>query len=93
MASALLGIGAGFVLERRLVRFSVNGRWWKRATRYLLGIAVLIGLWAGSQTVFSDLQPAALFRFIRYALIGLWGSLGAPWVFIKLRLAEHEKRF
>jgi hypothetical protein len=37
------------------------------------------------------LQPVALFRFIRYALIGLWGSLGAPWVFVKLRLADQEK--
>ena len=91
MASALMGTGAGFVLERRLVRFSVNGPWWKRTTRYLLGIALLFGLWIGLKIGFSDLQPVALFRFIRYALIGLWGSLGAPWVFAKLRLADQEK--
>ena len=90
MASVLMGTGAGFVLERRLVRFSVNGPWWKRVTRYLLGIALLFGIWIGLQTVFSNLQPVALFRFIRYALIGLWGSLGAPWVFTKMKLAEQE---
>ena len=33
------------------------------------------------------LEPALLFRFIRYALMGFWGGAGAPWVFVKLGLA------
>jgi len=42
--------------------------------------------------VFSGLEPAAGFRFIRYALVGLWGGVGAPWVFVRLKLADKEKR-
>ena len=27
-------------------------------------------------------------RFLRYGLLGLWISLGAPWLFTRIRLAE-----
>jgi len=90
MASILMGVCTGFVLERRFVGFSCKGPWWKKAVRYLLGIIVLFGLWGGLKLAFNGLEPAAPLRFIRYALVGLWGGGGAPWLFVKLRLAETE---
>ncbi|UCD78305.1 MAG: phosphatase PAP2 family protein [Desulfobacterales bacterium] len=90
MASVLMGICAGFALERRFVGFSCNGSWWERILRYLLGGAVLFALWGGLKTAFADLEPAALFRFIRYSLLGLWGGVGAPWVFVRMKLADRE---
>jgi hypothetical protein len=39
---------------------------------------------------FSGLEPALLFRFCRYVLTGLWGALGAPWVFVRLKLADRR---
>jgi hypothetical protein len=27
-------------------------------------------------------------RYIRYTLVGAWVSAGAPWVFVKLKLAQ-----
>ena len=90
MASILMGVCMGFVLERRYVGFSCKGPWRKRAIRYLLGVVVLFGLWGGLKVVFDGLEPAAPLRFIRYALVGLWGGGGAPWLFVKLRLAETD---
>jgi len=90
MASALMGVGIGFVLERRLVRFSSHGLLWKRAIRYLLGVGILFGLWGGLRIAFFDLEPVALFRFFRYVLVGLWSGFGAPWVFVRLKLASKE---
>jgi len=90
MVSVLMGVNAGFVLERRLVGFSCVGRRRQKALRYLVGIVVLFGLWAGLKAAFSGLEPAAFFRFLRYALVGLWGGLGAPWIFVRLKLAETE---
>ena len=29
-------------------------------------------------------------RVVRYALVGLWAVLGAPWLFLRLRLASSE---
>ena len=90
MASVLMGVCAGFALERRFVRFSCQGPWRKRLIRYVLGGVVLFGLWGGLKLAFSNMEPAALLRFIRYALVGLWGGVGAPWVFVRLRLADLE---
>lgn len=88
--AALMGVSTGFVLERRFVRFSSQGLLWKRTIRYLLGVFILFGLWAGLRIALSTLEPAALFRFIRYGLVGLWGGLGAPWLFVQSKLAETE---
>ena len=87
---ALMGVATGLVLERRWVGFNSDGRWWKRVMRYFVGIAVLVGVWLGLRIVFHPLEPADLYRVIRYALVGLWGGLGAPWLFVKLKLAEKE---
>lgn len=85
--ATLLGMGCGFIVQARWIGFEVDGALWKRAARYALGAVVIVGLWAGLRAVFSALEPALLFRFIRYALMGLWGGAGAPWVFVKLGLA------
>ena len=90
MISILLGVCTGYVLERRFVRFSCQGVWWKRVIRYLLGVVVLFILWGGLKIGFSGQEPAGLFRFIRYALVGFWGGLGAPWMFVRLKLAGSE---
>ena len=90
--SVLMGFGAGFVLERRLVGFSCAGGRRQKVLRYLVGFVVLFGLWAGLKAAFSGWEPAAFFRFGRYALVGLWGGLGAPWVFVRLKLAETESQ-
>ena len=90
MIGALMGVSVGFVLERRLVRFNSQGLLWKRAARYLLGVAILFGLWGGLRMAFGAMEPTALLRFIRYTLVGLWGGLGAPWLFVRLKLAETE---
>ena len=90
MIAALMGVAAGFVLERRFVRFSCHGLIWKRIIRYLLGVFILFGLWAGLRVAFASLEPAGLLRFIRYMLVGLWGGIGAPWLFVRLNLASRE---
>jgi membrane-associated phospholipid phosphatase len=89
-ASVLMGVCTGFALERRYVGFSSKGAWWKKALRYLLGVVVLFGLWGGLKIVSAGLEPAFLLRIVRYALVGLWGGLGAPWVFVRLKLADTE---
>ena len=90
MIGALMGVSTGIVLERRFVRFNSHGSWWERVIRYLLGVSILFGLWGGLRIVFFTMEPAALLRFIRYTLVGLWGGLGAPWLFVRLKLASRE---
>jgi membrane-associated phospholipid phosphatase/putative flippase GtrA len=84
----LMGMSAGFVLERRWVAFESGGAISKRLLRFILGAAVLFGLWLGLKPLLSGHEPEAFYRFVRSSLMGLWGGLGAPWVFVKTGLAK-----
>ncbi|MBW1846365.1 MAG: phosphatase PAP2 family protein [Deltaproteobacteria bacterium] len=86
-AATLMGMSAGFALERKFVGFEASGVWWQRSVRYLIGIVVLIGLRVVLSLAFKDLNPEPVFRTIRYGLLGLWGTFGAPWIFVKIKLA------
>lgn len=90
-ASTLMGYAVGFVFERKYLGFSSDGTALKKILRYILGLVVIIGLWAGLKAAFQGLEPVLVFRVVRYGLIGVWVSLGAPWIFVRLRLADQSK--
>ena len=90
--SSLLGAGIGLVLERSRIRFLVDGPIWQRAVRYLLGIVVAGAIWAGLGQLFPDdpLWLALPLRLLRYALLTLWVTYYAPWLFVKIKLAQAK---
>jgi len=87
--ATLLGMGLGFALERRWVRFESGGTWWKRLFRFLTGLPILFTLYLGLRAAFHGLEPVQIYSIIRYALVGLWSGLGAPWLFVRLGLADR----
>jgi hypothetical protein len=89
-AATLMGSCVGFVGERRWVGFAVEGRWQARLLRFLLGLGVLLVLWLGLREAFAGYGGGPYLRVVRYAVLGLWVALGAPWVFQKLGLAPRE---
>jgi membrane-associated phospholipid phosphatase len=75
----------------------------KRVLRCALGLAgaalvfkVLSLLLPGETSLFKELpywgELYELGRFIRYGILGLWASAGAPWFFLRLGLAEKSER-
>jgi membrane-associated phospholipid phosphatase len=79
--------GLGLLLLTR-TSLRTAGSWLQRVGRYLIGMVGLLALYLGLRMVFPT-EPEALgqvFRFARYALIGVWVTFGAPWVFVRLRL-------
>lgn len=87
--AVLLGLGVGLALSHRYVRTVANGALWQRAMRYIVGIIVLLAIYLGLSIVFPE-EGESLYvplRFVRYALMGFWISLGAPWLFTRTRLA------
>lgn len=86
---AFLGLGSGTVLEIHYLGFDARGVWWKRLLRLALGVAVVMGLRGGLKSLFAGLEPVILFRLIRYVLMSFWVAYGAPWVFVKTKLAER----
>ena len=93
MDMSLLGVGVGLALSQRVAPFSVAGPWWQRVLRFLAGAVGLIALYFGLSLVFPGEGEPLYFvlRFVRYALVGLWATLGAPWLFLRLRLAETRQ--
>jgi membrane-associated phospholipid phosphatase len=89
---ALAGAGVGFVLLRRYVPFSPAGPLWQRIVRFVVGAAVVVPLYVGFSVV-SLAEDSWLYlaaRFFSFVLLGMWGTLGAPWLFKVLRLAQAD---
>jgi membrane-associated phospholipid phosphatase len=93
-AGVLFGLLAGLAWMDRLGGFSSGGPVWKRILRYLLGLVGVLVFYIGLSLLFGLIAPDSeavlpyLLRYVRYALVGAWLSLGAPWVFMRLGLAE-----
>ena len=92
LMGVVFGLTTGILIELRWVKFSAGGPLWQRALRYIVGGAILIAVWLELKVIFpSEPEATALiFRLIRYALVGAWASLGAPWLFVRTGLALRE---
>jgi len=95
----ILGLGTGYCLNKRYIGFSsgaVLGRngFLKYITlfaRLVLGYAVLLlFFFVISKLILQEGGSQNLYGFSLTALAALWVSAGAPWVFVKLRLAGAE---
>jgi hypothetical protein len=89
-AGTLFGILAGLAWLASQGWFQTKGPWWKLVLRYLLGVVGVLIIRYGLKFIFPDGEAALayFFRYLRYALIGFWVTGGAPWTFIRLKLAE-----
>lgn len=92
-ASALIGMGLGLIMERAWVRFDVGGSLGRRLVRLVLGLAIVVAVYAGPKLLLPAEMPypaEATARFLRYVLLGWVTAFGCPWLFVKLGLAPRE---
>lgn len=96
-AGSLFGLAAGLAGFKHQRGFSTAGPVWKRILRYGLGMLGLLIFYLGLDLLFNWIAPggeglvAYLMRYVRYALVGAWISFGAPWVFLRWRLADQDR--
>jgi membrane-associated phospholipid phosphatase len=87
-----LGMLLGYIwLDHQYGGMSNQGTPGKILLRYTLGLIGVVALWFGLGQIFprtADILSYGL-RILRYALIGIWISAIAPWLFIKLKLANQ----
>lgn len=89
----IAGVGFGFLAGFALWRakfgvYTINCSQGKRLLRYVVGLVGIFILYFGLKLVFPEepLLLGMMLRYIRYALIGMWVTFFAPFVFNQLKL-------
>lgn len=93
LSGIFLGSVAGFVLTGHTLKFATDGTAAQKVLRYLIGNGVAVLVYIAPKLILGDeiASGQPLVRFVRYGLLGLWISYGAPWLLTKLKLMHLEK--
>ncbi|MGB2909392.1 MAG: phosphatase PAP2 family protein [Anaerolineales bacterium] len=89
-AGAFFGMAAGWIFIKHNGGFDAGGKWWQRLVRFGIGLLIVGLIWTGLGAVFprgEDVASLSL-RYIRYTLVGFWIIGLAPFLFIRLKLAN-----
>ncbi len=91
-SGAMLGLALGLIWTERRGGFRPSGPLWKRAVCYLIGLLGVLILYVGLKALSpsSETLLDAIWRFVRYAVLGLWIAGGAPYVFARLNLLQAQ---
>lgn len=93
LGGAFFGMAAGAAWQFDRLGFdAASGKFGAKALRLLLGYAGLAAVYVGGKLLLPGEGAAgyALWRFLRYALVGAWVAYGAPEVFVRLGLAARR---
>ena len=91
---AFSGLGLGFILENRILKFDVSGSIWLRTGRIIAGLLLVFAILAGLKFcargfLEAPVEPAAsLVRAGIYCVTGFTASMGVPWIFTLTGLAK-----
>ncbi|MGH4123358.1 MAG: phosphatase PAP2 family protein [Clostridium sp.] len=78
IAGIVLGFYIGYILESKYVQYDVRNTILKQVIKLVSGLTILIAL----KSTLKVILPISIFAdFFRYFVIGLWITIGAPWIF------------
>ena len=81
-----------YPIEKRYVRFEVEGKWYSQLIKTALGLGLVLGIKAGLKVVLSLFLPPMVERVIRYAIIVLFAVCVWPLTFKFIRKLENVKK-
>lgn len=88
-SAAWLGIVIGVVLISKTIPLGrITSSNTKKIIRFIIGLIGVMVLWAGLRLIFPEDIPfiSETLRFVRYFLVGMWISAGAPYLFKRFNL-------
>lgn len=90
--AVLSGFSTGYLIMKTFHGFRASGTVVQKFIRYLIGLCGIYIIYSGASVILPAKNNLLYlpFFFICFWLSGIWVSLGAPWTFIKLKLAEAE---
>lgn len=77
-AGAFVGFAIGYFLEKKYIGYNVKTKLLFQILKVLIGIIIALAFKEGLKLIFPQ---NLIFTFIRYFVIGVWVSVGAPLVF------------
>jgi membrane-associated phospholipid phosphatase len=92
-SGVFFGLAAGWIWMGRRGGFDAAGPFSQRAIRFLIGLVGVLIFWQGLGMILprgEAVIPYAL-RYLRYALVGVWVTGLAPYLFIRFGLAEPAR--
>ncbi len=86
------GVGIGAIWMQKNGGYSAHGSITQYIFRIVIGICGTLLIWRGLGTFFPrDPSWISFFlRLARYALVGMWLTAGAPWLFIRAGVAKGK---
>jgi membrane-associated phospholipid phosphatase len=89
-SGALFGLIAGVTLLPYYGGYNAGGAYWKRTIRFIIGVIGVLLIWRGLGLLLPSGEHLLgfFFRYLRYALVGVWISGLAPILFTRIRLAD-----
>jgi membrane-associated phospholipid phosphatase len=95
LSGAMFGAICGYLLMKRYASFKSDGDWMKRLGRYLVGILGMFLIYYGLDALFGliaadESVTGYILRYLRYTMITIWVTFLAPWIFLRVGLAEHQ---
>lgn len=90
-AGVVFGMGVGLAWLTRQGGFKTSGKGWQLVLRFILGVFGVLIIRYGLGAIFPEGENVLSYvlRYLRYALIGIWVAGGAPWTFLRLKLARR----
>ena len=90
-----IGLLIGYQFENEYVKFKTTTTILKQVIKFVIGIIGFVGLRIALKQLFITLGLSELTILgsdvLRYFIIGVWASLIAPYLFVRLGLAEAER--
>jgi undecaprenyl-diphosphatase len=94
-SASLFGFSIGYPLERRYIGFKETTSWYVALFKLVFGLGIALAIRVGLKEVFElglysiafEINPTLgdqMLDFLRYFLIAIWMTLGAPFFFKKL---------
>jgi membrane-associated phospholipid phosphatase len=95
LAGALFGAISGYELMKLYAPFKSNGQRVQKIGRYGLGIVGVLVIYFGLDVLFGliaadETTLGYALRYLRYAIVTFWVTFLAPWVFLRIRLADRQ---
>lgn len=80
-SGTVLAFYLGYLIEPKYIKFEVKAGLIAQALKLIIGISVMMGI----RILVKPLLPEAILSdFFRYFLMGIWVTIGAPFIFVKL---------